>query len=69
MNNLGNNKANRACLTLFTISFLFLNLLSADERKEVHEALLKDIQEGLEDILKIINYNHITESRFTLAEK
>ena len=45
MNNLGNNKANRACLTLFTISFLFLNLLSADERKEVHEAFLKDIQE------------------------
>ena len=45
MNNWGNYKINRAYLTLFTISLVFLNLLNADERKEVHEALLNAIQE------------------------
>lgn len=46
MNNLSNNKANKAYWTLLIIFFLFLKLLRADERKEVHETLLQGIQES-----------------------
>jgi len=45
VNNLTNDKANKVYLRLFAISFLFSAFLKADERKEVHEALLKNIQE------------------------
>ena len=70
VNNCGNNKVSKTYLTLFVVFFLLGKLLKADERKEVHEALLKGIEETW-PIAKPVetNPNEIINSDKSVCEK